>query len=149
VLFDSTIPYDVRFLEALDRFVQREPWIDRDRVMIDLLKTIGIEKGKPFNPDEKTKQVLNDAILEAHVWLDHHYELMLATPYNEGSRWAMPASPVVLEGLMTDYANPNAIQLTAVASLFLRLFQPKHLGEGQFYLMNIADQEGQTVGWRQ
>src|SRR4029077_7749290 len=45
VLFDSTIPYDVRFFEALDRFVQREPWIDRDRVMIDELRTIGIEKG--------------------------------------------------------------------------------------------------------
>ena len=33
VLFDSTIPYDLRFFEALDRFVQREPWLDRDRVM--------------------------------------------------------------------------------------------------------------------
>ena len=47
VLFDSAIPYDVRFFEALDRFMQREPWLDRDRVMIDSLKTIGIEKGKP------------------------------------------------------------------------------------------------------
>src|SRR6266851_5911227 len=56
VLFDSTIPYDVRFYEALDRFVQPEPWLDRDRVMIDQLETIGIEKGKPFKPDEKTKQ---------------------------------------------------------------------------------------------
>ena len=56
--FDSTIPYDLRFLGALDRFVQREPWLDCDRVMIDFLKTIGIEKGKPFNPDEKTKHVL-------------------------------------------------------------------------------------------
>jgi hypothetical protein len=108
VLFDSTIPYDVRFYEALDRFMQREPWIDRDRVMIDQLKTIGIEKGKPFKPDEKTKQVLNDAAREAYAWLDDHYELLLATPYNEGTRWAMPASPVVLEGLMTDYADPNA-----------------------------------------
>jgi hypothetical protein len=61
ILFDSTIPYDVRFYEALDRFMLREPWIDRDRVMIDELRTIGIEKGKPFKPDEKTRQVLNDA----------------------------------------------------------------------------------------
>src|SRR6266404_1272925 len=78
VLFDSTIPYDVRFYEALDRFMQREPWIDRDRVMIDQLNTIGIEKGKPFKPNEKTKQVLNDAVREAHAWLDDHYELLLA-----------------------------------------------------------------------
>jgi hypothetical protein len=74
IVFDSTIPYDLRFLETLDRFMQREPWLDRDRVMIDFLKTIGIEKGKPFNPDEKTRQVLNDAVLEAHAWLNHKYE---------------------------------------------------------------------------
>jgi hypothetical protein len=46
VIYDSTIPYDLRFFEALHRVVQREPWLERDRVMIDQLKSIGIEKGK-------------------------------------------------------------------------------------------------------
>ena len=55
VVFDSTIPYDLRFFQALDRFVQHEPWIDRDRAMIDMLKSIGIEKGKPFDPDPDTQ----------------------------------------------------------------------------------------------
>ncbi len=53
VVFDSTIPGDLRFFQALDRFVQHEPWIDRDRVMIDMLKSIGIEKGKTFAPDQR------------------------------------------------------------------------------------------------
>src|SRR5260221_9698252 len=146
VLFDSTIPYDVRFYEALGRFVQREPWLDRDRVMIDQLETIGIEKGKPFKPDEKTKQVLNDSVREAHAWLDHHYELLLAKPYNEGTRWALPASPVVLEGLMTDYANPNAYPVDGRGVTYsYAFFSPKHLGEGQFYLMNIADKDGKPL----
>jgi hypothetical protein len=60
VLFDSTIKYDTSFFESLNRVVQFEPWIDRDRVMIDVLKSIGIEKGKPFSPDEKTQAALND-----------------------------------------------------------------------------------------
>ena len=51
VVYDATIPYDVRFFQSLDRVVQIEPWLARDRVMIDMLKSIGIEKGKPFNPD--------------------------------------------------------------------------------------------------
>ena len=55
VVFDATIPYDARFFESLDRFVQAEPWLERDKAMIDMLKTIGIEKGKPFKPDEKTQ----------------------------------------------------------------------------------------------
>jgi hypothetical protein len=146
LLFDSTIPYDVRFFEALDRFVQREPWLDRDRVMIDFLKTIGIEKGKPFKPDEKTKQVLNGAVREAHAWLDYHYELMLAKPYNEDSRWALPALPVVLEGLMTDFANPNAYPVDGRGVTYsYAYFSPKHLGEGQFYLMNLADKDGKPL----
>jgi len=47
VVFDSTIPYDVRFFQSLDRIVQHEPWLDRDKAMIDVLRTLGIEKGRP------------------------------------------------------------------------------------------------------
>ena len=47
VVFDSTIPYDMRFFESLDRMVQAEPWLERDKAMIDPLRTIGIEQGKP------------------------------------------------------------------------------------------------------
>ena len=56
VLYDSTIPYDVRFFESLNRVVQAEPWLERDKVMIDQLESIGIVKGKPFNPDPRTKE---------------------------------------------------------------------------------------------
>ena len=65
-MFDSTIPYDLRFFQTLDRFVQREPWYERDRVMIYQLTMIGIEKGKPFNPDAGTQKILSDAAREAH-----------------------------------------------------------------------------------
>jgi hypothetical protein len=44
VLFDSTIRYNRSFFEGLNRIVQAEPWLDRDRAMIDPLKTLGIEK---------------------------------------------------------------------------------------------------------
>ena len=57
--FSNTIPYDLHFFETLNDFVQREPWLERDKVMIDQLKTIGIEKGKPFNPDARTKEILD------------------------------------------------------------------------------------------
>src|SRR6478609_7695565 len=60
-VYDATIPYDVRFFESLDRIVQAEPWLERDKAMIDQLRSIGIEKGKTFKPDAKTKDILNDA----------------------------------------------------------------------------------------
>ena len=51
VFFDATIPYDLRFFKSLDRVVQSDHWIQRDRSMIDQLRSIGIEKGMPFDPD--------------------------------------------------------------------------------------------------
>ena len=59
VVFDATIPYDLRFFQSLDRMVQVEPWLERDKAMIDPLKSIGIEKGKPFDPDAKTQDPLD------------------------------------------------------------------------------------------
>ena len=59
VVFDSTIRYDASFFTSLDRVVQSEPWLPRDRAMIDMLRSLGIEKGKPFNPDAKTKAALD------------------------------------------------------------------------------------------
>ncbi|RVI64097.1 DUF1254 domain-containing protein [Sinorhizobium meliloti] len=143
VLFDSTIPYDLRFFEALDRFVQREPWLDRDRVMIDELKTVGIEKGKPFKPDEMTKQILNDASREAQAWLDHKYQNMFTPTFNEGTRWGLITSRPVLEGMTSNFADPNAYPVEGRGVTYsYAYFSPKHMGEGQFYLMAIVDKDG-------
>src|SRR6476661_4325409 len=65
VLFDATIPYDAAFFEALDRRVQAEPWLTRDKAMIDTLKAIGIQKAKPFRPDSDTQTALSEAMGEA------------------------------------------------------------------------------------
>ncbi|HZF14687.1 MAG TPA: DUF1254 domain-containing protein [Steroidobacteraceae bacterium] len=143
VVFDSTIPYDVRFFQTLDRFVQREPWLERDKAMIDPLKTIGIEKGKPFNPDADTQKILNDAVREAHALLDLQYEGLFSPPFNEGSHWALPASPAVVEGMQTNFAKPDAYAVDGRGiSYSMAYFSAKHLGEGQFYLMTIVDKDG-------
>jgi hypothetical protein len=74
VVYDATIPYNIRFFQSLDRFVQQEPWLTRDKAMIDQLKSIGIEKGKPFAPDAKTEGILNAGVREARALLELNYE---------------------------------------------------------------------------
>lgn len=142
VEFDSTIRYDLRFFEMLDRFVQREPWLERDKVMIGSLKTIGIEKGKPFAPDVKTEAILEDALAEAHAYLDLRYQAMFA-PFNEGMHWALPAFPDLAEGIMTNFVDPNAYAVESRGvSYSMAYFSAKHLGTGQYYLMTIVDKDG-------
>ena len=93
VTFDSTIRYDASFFEHLDRIVQSEPWLQRDRAMIDQLKSLGIEKGKPFQPDDATKAQLTSAAREAGAWLEQKYDAGLPPYFSANSRWTFPAPP--------------------------------------------------------
>jgi hypothetical protein len=143
LLFDSTIPYDLRFFEMLDRVVQREPWLQRDRAMIDTLRSIGIERGKTFAPDAATKAILEDAAQEAHAWLDLQYESVFVPPFNAGTHWALPASPAVAEAMQTQFARVENYPVDGRATSYsMAFFSAKHLGEGQFYLMTIVDKDG-------
>jgi len=143
VVYDSTIPYDLRFFESLDRIVQAEPWLERDKAMIEQLKSIGIEQGKPFRPDPRTRAALEDAAREAHAWLVARYEASFSSAYYEGSHWALPVSHELLEGQQTSFARPDLYPLDdrGVAYSFA-YFCPKHTGAGSFYLLAIADNDG-------
>jgi hypothetical protein len=145
VLFDAAIPYDLRFFHVLDEMVQAEPWLERDRVMIDQLRTIGIEKDKPFRPDTGTQQILNGAIKEAQAWLDANYEKLLA-PYYQGSRWMLPAQPELFKSVESFFQTPDSYPVDARGITYtFAFFSAKHLGAGQFYLMAITDRAGKPL----
>jgi hypothetical protein len=140
--YDSTIPYDLRFFQSLDRFVQSEPWQERDKAMIDQLKTIGIEKGKLFHPDKATQGLLNAAPGEAHAWLEQKYETMFA-PYYEGRQWVFPILPEVIGGLQSQFAKPDSYPVDGRGVTYtMAFFSTKHSGIGQYYLMTIKDKDG-------
>ncbi len=146
VVFDATIPYDLRFFQALDRIVQVEPWLDRDRVMIDMLKSLGIEKGKPFSPDARMKEILADAAREAHDWLAARYQTMFTPPFYENTHWALPASREVLEGLQSNFANPDSYPVDGRGLTYTyAFFCPKHGGKGSYYLMTIRDKDSEPL----
>ncbi len=54
-------PGDYSFWELLDKVIQEEPSEGSDPTTLGLFASIGIEKGKPFNPDERMKKILADA----------------------------------------------------------------------------------------
>jgi hypothetical protein len=144
VVYDSTIHYDLRFFQSLDRVVQMEPWLARDKLMIDMLKSIGIEKGKPFNPDAATQDILKSAAREAHALLEVRYEGMFR-PYFDISRWALPAMPDYLKASSDGFSDPTAYPFDSRGLAFtFAFFTPKHLGQGQSYLMTLKDKDGQN-----
>jgi len=146
VVFEANIPYDSRFFDSLNRMVQSEPWLTRDKAMIDQLRTIGIEKGKAFNPDAKTRTILDDSAKEAHAWLERKYEALFTPPFYGGTGWALPMTPELIQGLQTQFSNPDSYPIDDRGVIYtMAFFSPKHSGEaggGSFYLMTIRDKQG-------
>ena len=142
VLFDSTIRYDASFFEHLDRVVQEEPWLDRDRAMIDPLKTLGIEKGKPFKPDADTRAALDAAAVEGKNFLYDMYDRGWGAFY-EGTQWCAAAPPALAKAAGDSYTTPDAYPTDLRGMVYTLAFVGiKRLGAGQFYLLTIADKDG-------
>jgi hypothetical protein len=70
----STLPrYDERWFEDLHAIINAGPTRERDKVMMGMLKTIGIEKGKPYHPDEKTKKIFRRAAIDGYYYMNEGY----------------------------------------------------------------------------
>jgi hypothetical protein len=112
---------------------QAEPWLERGKAMIDQLRSIGIEKGKTFKPDQRAPELLNEAAREAHAWLVARYEASLS-PYYEGGHWARPGSRELFEGQATFFAKPDVYPVDVRRVTFsYAYFTPKHVGTGSSY----------------
>jgi hypothetical protein len=146
VVFDATIPYDGSFFESLARMVESQPWLERDRALIDSLKTLGIQKGKPFAPDARTREIMNQAAQEARQWLDIQYEASLSPPFYEGGHWALPARPEMLKAMQSFFADPDSYPIDDRGITYsMAFFCPKRPAAGSYYLMATRDKTGQPL----
>jgi hypothetical protein len=63
---------------------------ERDRIMMAMLRSLGIEKGKPFRPDERQKKILTEAALVGEAMAkanDFDKRQMELSHYAEGVQW--------------------------------------------------------------
>jgi hypothetical protein len=54
-------PAGLEFWARLSAFINNNPVQERDRFFMAMLKPLGIEKGKPFQPDERQRGILEEA----------------------------------------------------------------------------------------
>ncbi len=142
IVFDGLPQYDARFFEALDRIVQAEPVQVKDKQMMNMLKFIGIEKGKPFKPDAMTSRILASAAKEALDWLSVRH---LPQPYFLGKQWLTPGEPESLQTSCT-FETADYFATDARASAYRAAFAiPKKMGAGTFYLFGMTDKAGQVL----
>jgi hypothetical protein len=143
--FDSTIRYDATFFNHLNRIVQNEGWLTRDKAMIDQLKSLGIEKGKPFQPDDATKALLASAAQDAHHWLEAKYDAGLLPFFSSTSRWTYPAPLDLVKATQDGFSDTDAYPTDSRGLAYSYAFIGiKRLGAGQFYAISIHDKDGNS-----
>jgi hypothetical protein len=59
---DTLFPADFAYWERVHSFVDNNPVHERDRFFMAILRPLGIEKGKPFNPDKRQRAILTEAM---------------------------------------------------------------------------------------
>jgi len=68
----ATLPqYDENFFKDMYEIFTTEPVKEQDKIMMGYLKYLGIEKGKPFNPDAKTKKAMRQAVADFYYTMQH------------------------------------------------------------------------------
>lgn len=143
-----TLPfYDLRYFQDLHDIVSVEPVRPRDKVMMGMPATIGIEPGKPFNPDANTKAAMQRAVTDAYFYM--HANTLKATvdhPVWPDRHWGIGMVPDQDEGF--EYVTDRAVNIDARAVMFHPgTYYPKVLPPktATAYLAATADSEGRPL----
>jgi hypothetical protein len=81
-------PHGVAYWESLNEVVQNEPVMERDRLILAQLRFLGIEKGKPFEPDARQKKILEEgAIVGEAMAKANTSDKRVEPPFWPGTNW--------------------------------------------------------------
>lgn len=143
-----TLPaYDMVAFQDIYEVINVEPVRPRDKVMMAMLASIGIEPGKPFNPQGKVKAAMERAVVDAYFYMqERRAKLLSAQPYWPDRHWG--------DALVTDadrgfqYETANAVQYDQRADMFFAgTVFPKRMPErpATVYLIASADHRGNPL----
>lgn len=82
-------PRGMDYWRRLDEVIQREPIAERDRFFHEILKPLGLEKGKAFHPDGRQTKILMEAVLvgEAMARANTFERRFAGMMYRPDSHW--------------------------------------------------------------
>ena len=140
----TTMPRGMKYWEQLAAIIQREPVEDRDRFFMAMLMPLGIEKGKPFQPDARQTKILTEgasvgeAMAKALAFDARDPDVL----YRPDANWSY--------GLLLDPMQdlPNHSEFDERAGYFYfalsvtKAMLTKKPGIGQAYLASFRDKEG-------
>jgi hypothetical protein len=142
-LFDGIARFDAGFYESLARMVDEEPVQQRDLIAMGQLRSLGIRKGEPFEPTAELREILAEAIAEAHAGFMQG--AVTGERFWPGSRWISAGSGVAQRTQFT-FQTEDYLDLDERGALFfLGCAPPRRLGAASFYVWGVCDQTGEPL----
>jgi hypothetical protein len=143
-----TLPfYDIRAFQDIHDIISVEPVQPRDKVMMGMLATVGIEPGKPFKPSPKLKAALEKGVVDAYYYMQQlDTKLFASSLYWPDRHWSFVMVPDAKHGF--EFVNNDAVEIDKrAAAWFFFTFYPKELNEhaGTVYLAPTADSTGKPL----
>lgn len=137
-IMEGTPVLDETIYAELNEIIQEEVVEEQNLAMMGMLNRIGIQKGKPFKPDAKTKKIYAAAAPEALNFMIEQYHRHLNPWMYEGKKWSLLIPPGVVETDFT-YEFPNYFDYHARGSVYYAIISSvKNYGSATFYL-DIAE----------
>ncbi len=140
--------YDERWFEDVYTIISLENTKPRDKVMMGMLASLGIEKGKPYNPDEKTKKAMRQAVIDAYYYMADR----MVNPTDPNRKWWKDGG--WYDGLFADqnrmftFETDDLIELDDRADrYYIGTYYPKQLPKlpATQYLFALADKDGNPL----
>ena len=142
---DTVFPDNLRFFELLAMLVDEEPQDNFSPLERFQMQAIGIEKGQPFQPDDKTRTLLAEAarlggaIARANTYASSSPDVF----YYPDRKWQG-----VLEGMTYTFTRDGAPQIDARNNVYYMAagnspaMMAKNIGQGSQYLWTYRDADG-------
>lgn len=136
-------PRGMKFWERLSEVVQNEPVQERDRLILAQLRLLGIEKGKPFQPDERQKRILEEAAVVGEAMAKANaFDKRVEPVFWKGTHWK--DALVVTENQKMEHHD----QFDERAAWFYeavtvsRAMRTREVGKGMRYIAAYRDKNG-------
>ncbi|MBV8667309.1 MAG: DUF1254 domain-containing protein [Burkholderiaceae bacterium] len=141
-----TLPrYDLNYFRDLHEIINAEPVRTRDKVMMGMLASIGIERGKPFKPQGKVKAAMERAVVDAWYYMQGRSKQMASKrPYWPSRHWGIAQVSDPNDGF--EFETADALLIDERADIFhAGSYFPKKMQRGKvpvMYLVAFADSQG-------
>ena len=139
---EGTPKLDKTIYTELNEIVQEEVVEEQNLAMMGLLSRIGIQKGKPFEPDAQTEKVYEAAAADALQYMIEQYHKFLNPWVYEGKKWSTLTPPGNRETGFT-YEFPDRFDYHARGALYYAIISSvKNYGTATYYVDLAEDSNG-------